>query len=102
MTKHSELTKKRISNSAKGRVFSEESREKMSKSRKGLKLSEKTKLKMSLSSKGIKGGKRQGAGRKPIPVTVMGKRYDSIKEAMGVLDMSYWQVRKQAILLHDD
>lgn len=50
----SEETKRKISESNKGRTISEETRKKLSDSHKGVKLSEETRLKMSISNKGKK------------------------------------------------
>jgi group I intron endonuclease len=50
----SELTKRKISESNKGRIVSDETRKKLSDSHKGVKLSDERRLKMSISNKGKK------------------------------------------------
>ena len=76
--KHSEETKRKMSEANKGKTFSEESKRKMSESHKGKTLSEETKRKMSEANKGkyariVKGGKTSN-GKQQYCIRRNGKR----------------------------
>jgi hypothetical protein len=97
-TKLSEETKKKISESHKGKKISEETKKKMSEANKGKRVSEENKRKMSVLRKGVKRSEEYIAKMKEINKLNFSKKiicietsiiYNSIKEASELLNIDY-------------